>query len=218
MTRQPLSRRDFLKLSGLALGASAVACSGLGVLASQTPAFETIDTTFGKEHPMNQRILVTYATKVGSTVEVAAAIGETLAGRGYSVDVRPVKEKPALDGYTAVVMGSAIRIGSWLPEAVNFIRQNQARLSKLPVALFTVHLLNRGEDEASRAARAAYTAPVRALLPNAPETFFAGKMDYNTLSFFDRVLAKAVEQQTNTPPGDFRDWDAIRAWAQTVEL
>lgn len=218
MTRQPLSRRDFLKLSGLALGASALACSGLGYLANQTPAFETIDATFGKDNPMNQRILVTYATKVGSTVEVAAAIAETLAGRGYSADVRPVKEKPALDGYTAVVMGSAIRIGSWLPEALAFVRQNQSQLNRLPVALFTVHMLNTGDDETSRAARQAYTAPVRQILPKADEVFFAGKMDYSTLSFIDRVLAQAVEKQTNTPPGDFRDWGEIRNWAQTIKL
>lgn len=218
MNRKPLSRRDFLKLTGLTLGASALACSGLGYLATLPPAFETIDATFGKDNPMNQRILVTYATKAGSTAEMAAAIGETLAGRGFSVDARLIKEKPALDGYTAVVLGSAIRMGSWLPEAVDFIRRNQAQLNRLPVALFTAHMLNRGEDEASRAARQAYTAPLRVLLPNASETFFAGKIDYNTLSFIDRVLAKAVEKQTNTPPGDFRDWDQIHAWAQAIEL
>ena len=43
---------------------------------------------------MNNRILVTYATRAGSTAEVAAAIAETLAARGYAVDVKPVKEKP----------------------------------------------------------------------------------------------------------------------------
>lgn len=218
MTRKPLSRRDFLLRSSLALGAVVLTCSSLGYLATLPPAFETIDTTFGKDQKMNQRILVTYATKAGSTVEVAAAIGETLTARGFSVDVRPVKEKPSLDGYSAVVMGSAIRIGGWLPEALDFIRKNQARLNQLPVALYTVHMLNCGEDEASRAARTAYTAPVRALLPNAPEAFFAGKMDYSTLSFVDRLLAKAVEKQTNNPPGDFRDWTKIRAWAQTMAL
>lgn len=58
---------------------------------------------------MNQRILVTYATRAGSTAEVAAAIGESLAARGYAVEVKSVKEKPGVAGYSAVVLGSAIR-------------------------------------------------------------------------------------------------------------
>ena len=66
---------------------------------------------------MNDRILVTYATRAGSTAEVAAACAETLAARGYAVDVKPVKEKTQLTGYSAVVLGSAIRMGDWLPEA-----------------------------------------------------------------------------------------------------
>jgi menaquinone-dependent protoporphyrinogen oxidase len=77
---------------------------------------------------MTNRILVTYATRAGSTVEVAAAIGETLRGSGFSVDVKPVKEKPSVEGYQAVVVGSAIRLGSWLPEAVNFVKNNQDRV------------------------------------------------------------------------------------------
>jgi len=145
---------------------------------------------------MNKRILVTYATRAGSTVEVAAAIGETLAKRGFAVDVKPVKAKPSLDGYQAVVLGSAIRIGSWLPEMMDFIKQHQPTLGALPTALFSVHMLNTADDDTSRTARAAYTAPARQLLTPAAEAFFAGKMDYARLSFLDRVIAKAVEGST----------------------
>lgn len=163
---------------------------------------------------MTDRILVTYATRAGSTVEVAAAIGEALSGRGFSVDVKPVKEKPPVEGYQAVVIGSAIRMGNWLPAAVNFIKDNQAQLSRVPTAFFTVHMLNRGEDEASRQARQAYTATVRQILAPVDEAFFSGKMDYSRLSFLDRTIAKAVEKQTDSRAGDFRDWGKIRAWAQ----
>ena len=105
---------------------------------------------------MNKRILITYATKAGSTVDIAVAIGQTLYARGFLVDVKPVKENPVLKGYQAVLMGSAIRMGSWLPEAVDFVKTNQQALNKMPVALFTVHMLNTGEDDASRTARLAY--------------------------------------------------------------
>lgn len=164
---------------------------------------------------MDKKILITYATRAGSTVEIAAIIGETLSKHGFAVDVKPVSENPSLDGYQAVLMGSAIRMGSWLPEAVDFVRKNQSALNQLPTSIFTLHMLNSGDDETSRAARQAYIAPVRELLPSVNEVFFRGKLDYKTLSFFDRLIAKAVETPDN-PPGDFRDWDKIRDWSQSI--
>src|SRR6202171_5750832 len=141
---------------------------------------------------MNQPVLVTYASKAGSTVAGADAIGDVLAARGFLVTVRPVKDKPSLQGYQAVVIGSAIRMGSWLPEALAFARDNRARLSQLPTAIFTVHMLNTGDDAASRAARQAYTAPVCQLITPQAEAFFSGQIDSAKLTLLDRLLAKAA--------------------------
>jgi menaquinone-dependent protoporphyrinogen oxidase len=161
---------------------------------------------------MNNRILITYATRAGSTVEVSQAIAETLVQRGYLVDVIPIKENPQLDGYHAVVIGSAIRMGNWLPEAVKFVQENQQALKQVPVAFYTVHMLNTGEDEASRNARQDYLNQVRPLLIPAAEAFFAGKMDFSRLSFVDRLIAKMVKAVES----DGRDWEEIRSWSQTV--
>ena len=207
-----LSRRDFLKATGLAVGGAAVACSGLGYAATRAPEIPTPDLIFGKEPTMDKPVLVTYATRAGSTAEIATAIGETLAARGFRVEVKPVKSQPALAGYDAVILGSAIRMGNWLPEMVKFIEANQATLAALPTALFTVHMLNTGADEDSRAARAAYTTSVRALLPNTPEVFFTGLMDFSRLSFLDRFISRMVKAVES----DQRDWEKIRAWAMTV--
>lgn len=162
------------------------------------------------------KILVTYATRAGSTIEVAQAVAEVLKGAGALVDVKPVKESPDPGNYDAIVVGSAIRMGAWLPEAVDFVKQNRARLSEIPTAFFTVHLLNRDATDQSLAARAAYTAPVRQIVTPDVEIFFAGKMEYARLSFLDRLIAKSVAQSTNSGEGDYRDWEAIRAWAQSL--
>ncbi|MFQ3684673.1 flavodoxin domain-containing protein [Roseiflexus sp.] len=209
MPEHTLSRRDVLKLSGLALVGTAVACSGLGYVVTRTPDNSTPDLSLGKETPMSQTILVAYATRAGSTAEIAVAIGQTLAARGFVVDVKSVKQVSSLSEYQAVILGSAIRMGNWLPEAVAFVKSNQAALSAMPVALFTVHMLNTGDDEASRAARHAYLNAVRPLLNGAEEVYFEGKMDFSRLSFLDRFIAnmvKAVE-------ADRRDWAKIRSWA-----
>ena len=165
---------------------------------------------------MNPRVLVTYATQAGSTVAVAEAIGDVLAARGFQVTVKPDKARPSLGGYQALVNCSAIRMGSWLPEAVAFVRDNRARLSQLPTAIFTVHMLNTGSDAASQALRQAYTAPVRQLITPQAEVFFAGKMDYAKLSFVARLLAKAAGKASLTGEGDQRDWARVRDWAQTI--
>jgi menaquinone-dependent protoporphyrinogen oxidase len=165
---------------------------------------------------MNKRVLVTYATMAGSTGEIAAAIGDTLAFRGFSVDVKPVKENPPLQGYQGVAIGSAIRCSQWLREAAKFLRKNQAQLNGIPVALFSVHMWNLGEDEASRAARQAYTAPLRQLFPQAQEAFFAGRIELTKLSFLDRMGVKAGAQEAGIPLSDLRNWDQIRAWANTI--
>ena len=158
------------------------------------------------------RVLITYATRAGSTTEVAATIAESLKERGYSVDVKPIKERPALTEYQAVVIGSAVRMGNWLPEAVEFVKANRETLSRLPVALFTVHMLNIGQDEQSRSNRLAYLNPVRPFITPVDEAYFVGKMDFSRLSFFDRLIAKMVK----AVEADHRDWEAIRAWASTV--
>ncbi len=212
MSAKPASRRDFLKVIGITLGASTVLCAGLGYTATRTPAVETLPVTYGKDDPAAKRILVTYATRAGSTVEVAAAIAKTLAGRGFQVDVKPVKDKPSLEGYSAVLVGSAIRMGNWLPEAVDFLKTNQAALSGVPLALFTVHLDNVEDDEESRSKRSAYLDSVRPLVQATDEVFFAGKMDMARLSLFDRWMI----QQMGGTDRDLRDWDKIRAWAEGV--
>jgi len=186
----------------------------LGYVATRTPEISTPELIFGKELTMEKPVLVAYATRAGSTADIAAAIGDTLAARSFRVEVKPVKSQPAFDGYAAVILGSPIRMGNWLPEMVKFIEANQTTLVALPTALFTVHMLNTGEDETSRAAREAYAAPVRALLPNVSEVFFTGKMDFARLSFLDRFISRMVK----AVEADHRDWDAIRRWAETVSI
>ncbi len=162
---------------------------------------------------MSKKILVAYATRAGSTAEIAQAIGQTLAAQGAAVDILPLSQVTNLPGYDAVVLGSAIRFGQWLPEAVKFIQQNQAVLSQKSVAFFAVHLMNQGDNEASRTARLAYLDPVRKLITPRAEAFFPGVGDMSKVSFIERMIGRMVK----SPEGDFRDWPAIRAWAESLQ-
>ena len=162
---------------------------------------------------MTKKILVAYATRAGSTSEIAKVIGETLASHGTAVDVLPIKSVTDLTGYQAVVVGSAVRYSSLLPEAVKFVEQNRAVLAQRPLAIFAAHILNMGSDEASRQNRSVYLDSVRKLVLPRAEACFAGVGDPKKVALFERLLFKAIKP----PEGDYRDWPAIRAWAESLE-
>ena len=162
---------------------------------------------------MKDRALVAYATRAGSTTGVATTIGETLTARGFAVDVTPISEGPAVEGYQAVIIGSAVHGGRWLPEAEAFVSENRDALSRVPVALFCVHILNLKDDAKNRARRAAYLEGVRPLLPPADEAFFAGRMDNPTVPVAVIWLIRLFRIM---PVGDWRDLDAVRSWAQAL--
>lgn len=208
-----ITRRSFLKISGITLGSLTLLCGGIGYTVTRTPQIETPQLQFGEGNPQDKRILVTYATRAGSTAEVAMTIAETLGNRGFNVDLRPVKDKPSVAGYRAVVTGSAIRMGNWLPEAIDFVKANQTALASMPVVFFSVHMQNLGNDEESRANRLAYLDEVRPLVEPADAVFFPGKLDMHRLSPLDRWIATQVGGEEK----DLRDWPAIQAWAASLE-
>ena len=107
---------------------------------------------------MSNSILVAYATRYGSTQEVAERIAATLRESGLMVDVQPVKQVRTLDGYRAVVLGAPLYIGSWLKDAQRFLTQHQPTLEKLPVAIFSLGPTRA--DEATAEVRASLDAQV----------------------------------------------------------
>jgi menaquinone-dependent protoporphyrinogen oxidase len=185
-----------------------VTCSGLTALATYRPQTVLEQTSYGDPN-MSKRVLIAYATKCGSSMEVAEAIGKTISQNDIAVDIKSVKKMADITGYDAVILGSAVRMGQWLPEAVDFIKRHQSRLNQLPMAIFSVHIMNMGDSPESIAARQAYTVPVREMITPSAEAFFPGQIDASKLSFFERMLGRIV----SAPEGDFRDWEAINSWA-----
>jgi menaquinone-dependent protoporphyrinogen oxidase len=221
MTPKTISRRQFLWMAGGALGATALTCSGLTLAAFAQPAppnIQYIDSTYGEKNAMKDKILVTYASQAGSTMGVAEAIGKTLAESGAAVDVRAMQEVNDLAPYRAVVAGSAIHGGKWLPEAMRFLQANRAELSRLPFAAFMVCItLGRKDADKLRAGVANWMAPVRALATPRSEGLFAGCLDFSKLPVNGNTLGLRLAVALGAlPKGDHRDWNAIRDWAANL--
>ncbi|MBI5943653.1 MAG: flavodoxin domain-containing protein [Chloroflexi bacterium] len=167
---------------------------------------------------MANRILVTYASNTGWTMGVAEAIGKTLSEYGAAVDVLPMRDVKDLSAYQAVVAGSAINSGAWLPEAMEFLRKHQAELKRKPFAAFlvcmTLSMKNGGQY---RSHVSSWLSPVRALVRPMSEGLFAGGLDIRKIpSFGDRLKFRLSVMFGVWIEGDHRDWGAIRKWA--VEL
>ena len=164
---------------------------------------------------MSEKILVTYASVQGSTAEVAQAIARTLQQQQRAeVDVLPVAAVRDVAPYDAVVVGSAVRGGRWLPEAVHFVAQHRAALQGRPVAYFLVCLTLREDTPANRSRALDFLEPVLAAVPEvAPVAvgMFAGRFDPRQLSFVQRLSLRL--RGAGVPGGDFRDWGTIREWA-----
>jgi menaquinone-dependent protoporphyrinogen oxidase len=211
MTTQPstTSRRGFLRKGCLTAAAVGLTVCGGGTLAATyQPKIDFPSTSFG-EKTMTNRILIAYASKAGSTAEIAMKMGEALTKGGRAVDVLPVAKVTGLEAYSAVILGSAIRIGKVLPEAMKFLQANQAALAHKTFSTFIVCMTLQEDTEDNRQTVNAYLDPVRALVKPASEGMFAGVMDGGKLPLFERLMMKAMK----APQGDFRKWDSILAWA-----
>lgn len=210
---EPMTRREFV-IAAVAIGAVAAASQTAGCVPGGASTGHTVDTPsshYGGDTGMTKRVLVGYATRNGSTVGVAEKIAETIGGRGFEVDVEPLRTAPSLEGYAAVVLGSAINGGQWLPEAVEFVERNRRELARVPVSLFCVHAMNCGPDARKTKRRLAYLDKVRALVTPESEGFFAGVGPVAAeTGAFARMMFKTFGGDVE---GDQRDWDAIRAWA-----
>lgn len=164
---------------------------------------------------MNDKILVTYATRAGSTAGVAETIGRTLEDDGQQVDVLPMQAVTDLTTYRAVIAGSAIQGGSWLPEALEFVRNHQAEIARKPFAAFLVCMtLAMPGASQYQSHVSTWMEPVRALVRPVSEGLFAGALDLHKVpSFGDRLKFQVSILLGVWKAGDHRNWEAIRTWA-----
>jgi menaquinone-dependent protoporphyrinogen oxidase len=167
---------------------------------------------------MNQPVLVTYATRSGSTAGVAEEIGRTLAARGLTVEVRPMSAVDDLRHYRAVVAGSAIQGQQWLPEALEFIQTHRQALSQKPFAAFLVCItLSMKNGAQYRDGVASWLAPVRAQVRPVSEGLFAGALDFSKMPVNRTTLMMRIPVLLRMwKIGDHRDWTAVRSWGEQI--
>lgn len=188
------------------------------------------------------KILVAYASMAGSTGEIAAKIAETLTAEGSTAEHKATHTVNTLDGYDAVVLAVPMIVG-WHRDALDFLQKFAPQLAQMPVAycITCYELARTGAEHVEgipvtvdpnfgpppqsppklsfKERRTTPAAYLRGPLKKAPAVkpvsagIFKGKINYNRLGFFPRLFVRFL---IRAEEGDYRNWDAITAWAQDL--
>jgi menaquinone-dependent protoporphyrinogen oxidase len=164
---------------------------------------------------MEDRILVAYVSKYGATSEIAEKIGQVLRHSGLQADVSSADHVDNLALYHDVVFGSAVYFGHWRKKAVAFLNSREKLLAAMPVWLFFSGPTGKVDPRVQAMRGQSIPEGQRPIIDRIKPrdiAFFLGKIDAVRLNFLERWAIKKV----NAPLGDFRDWDAITSWAETI--
>ncbi len=174
----------------------------------------TTQNAAGPDRAAPLKVLVSAASMHGATTQIAEAIASVLAEQGLAVTVLAPSEVGAIDSYDAVIIGSAVYVGHWLDPAKDLVNRSRDALTARPVWLFSSGPVG---DPSGKAFQAMEQDPVdvaemRAASQARDHRIFAGRLDRKALSRRQRAALLVFRGLD----GDFRDWAAIRQWAQDI--
>lgn len=180
------------------------------------------------------KVLVVYASRHGATRGIAERIGDVLRTEGLEADVAPADHVAGVGTADAVVVGSAIYMGSWLKEAIEFIKRNEVTLAEVPLWLFSSGPIpgssrNKGPigdpladafgpEEGPGSGGRKKIAEITAATHPKDHRVFLGAFDPSDPPKVtsERLVRMLPAVKNALPAGDFRDWDAIEAWAREI--
>ena len=166
----------------------------------------------------NSKILITYEGQFGSTKEVANAIGSQL-GKNNSVIIKHINNVKKLNSFDKIIIGSAIQYDKWMPKTIDFIISNQTILETKKVAyFFTCLVLSKKTIKATKKANG-YATQLINITPKVKPLHigkFAGVLDYSRMSRRQRFFAKTLFAIIGVKEGDYRNWNAIKFWTNSL--
>jgi len=155
------------------------------------------------------KVLVTAASKHGSTAEIARVIADVLMAADIDAVVIAPEDVTSLVGYDAVVLGSGVYAGHWMKPAKAFVERHELALRARPVFLFSSGPIG---DPPRPLEDPAEIATIDEATMALDHHVFAGRLTENELSAGERLIIKMVQ----APFGDFRSWDDVGDWAQAI--
>ena len=158
------------------------------------------------------RILVAYGSSHGSTAEIAEAIADELRKAGADADCVDAKDARSVEGYDAVVLGSAVYMKRWRREARHFLKHHARELEHLPFWIFSSGPVGDVEQRDPEWEEPAKVVALAERLGVRDHVVFGGSVPDEPENFVQRAMARETPEEFR----DLRDWDEIRAWARSI--
>ena len=167
---------------------------------------------------MAKKILITYATYTGSAQIVAEQLSSNLRARGFSTTVMSMQNVKELNSYDAVIAGSAIHGGKWLPEAFDFLELHKETLNSKPFAAFLVCMtMAMKNSDKYRQFVSDFMLPVRKIVRPVSEGFFAGRLEIKKLpSLSDKIKFRISVVAGIWKEGDYMNKAEVERWTGEV--
>lgn len=154
------------------------------------------------------RILVSTAGRHGATDTLGEEMARVFEHDGVDVDLRAPESVTQVDGYDAVIIGSAVYSDRWVPAAKALV-DRVSRSEHPPVWLFSCGPLHSSDRPVNVTSDAAHAVSV---LHAIAHRTFPGKLDCEKLSEGERQIF----ENSGAVAGDFRDWVLVCNWAREI--
>lgn len=171
------------------------------------------------------KILIVYASEHGATAEIARYMYKTLAAQKLTVEITSVEAVQSLDDYEVVIAGTAIQNGMWLPRMSRFIHEFKSALETKAFYFWITCIRVLEADGFTHVQEHYLRADLLEKLGTRLYTAFAGRLELDQIVFSERWMLSVQydgDRMIEELKGDYRDWDAIRAWivqvAQNIEM
>jgi menaquinone-dependent protoporphyrinogen oxidase len=169
------------------------------------------------------KILVVHASRHGATRGIAERIAATLERRGVDVTLRPATDPGQVEGFDGYIIGGAAYMYHWLDEATNFVRGYNSILRERPTWMFSsgplgTELVDKEGRNVLEASVPREFAALDVLVRPREQRIFFGAYDPETkpIGVMERVTRLMPAAREAIPPGDYRDWDEIERWAESI--
>ena len=156
---------------------------------------------------MSSNVLVASSSRHGATDELAGMLATTLTEQGVAVDVRRIQDVDTVFPYDALVLGSAVYMGRWTPEARAFIEEHEGGIVTRPTWLFSSGPI--GDYLGTEPFDAAELVRVTGAREH---HLFGGRLEKSSLGLRERAFTRMLR----VPAGDYREWAAAAAWATAI--
>lgn len=168
-------------------------------------------------------ILIIYSSTDGQTRKISEYIGKIL-GKERSIKIISIEDVSKIDitSFNNFIIGASIRYGSHGKKIINFIRNNNKYLENKYTSFFSVNAVARKPQKNSPSTNPYIKKffdktnwkPSRAQV-------FAGKIDYPSYRFFDKIIIRFIMLITNGPidvhtSHDFTNWNDVKSYAMKI--